>query len=179
MTFPETRSQLLSRGSWAGAGRLPGLLAALFLIAACEGSSPTASSTPSPSPSPSPSASPTASVAAGGEVSVPQQVLAPAPDLPVAELCSAQITTTADGNATPLLCHSGAVNVQAWKYYASISASIMGLGLNPTQGQAEAAVCDDFKHNHATKPEEASGYKLAATYYGWTFSLDPTKLTCP
>jgi hypothetical protein len=110
---------------------------------------------------------------------VPQQVLSPAPDLPVAELCSTPITTTADGNAMPLLCHSGAVNVQAWKFYAAISASILGLGLNPTEGQAEAAFCDDIKHNNATRPEEASGYKLAATYYGWTFSLDPAKVTCP
>ena len=110
---------------------------------------------------------------------MPQQVLPPAPDLPVAQLCSAQISTTADGNAGPLLCHSGAVNVQAWNFYASVSASILGLGLNPTQGQAESAICDDLKHNHATSIEEASGYRLAATYYGWTFNLDPTKVTCP
>jgi hypothetical protein len=109
---------------------------------------------------------------------VPQQVLPPAPDLPVAQLCSAQITTTVDGNATPLLCHSGAVNVQAWKYYASISASILGLGLNPTQGQAESAICDDINHNHATRAEEASGYRLAATYYGWSFTVDVTKVSC-
>ena len=110
---------------------------------------------------------------------MPTQVLPPAPDLPVANLCSAQITVTADGNAKPLLCSSGAVNVQAWKFYATISASILGLGLNPTQGQAESAVCDDINHNHATRVEEASGYKLAATYYGWSFSVDPIKLACP
>ncbi len=109
---------------------------------------------------------------------MPQQVLAPAQDFPVAQLCSAQITTTADGNATPLLCHSGAVNVQAWQYYASISASILGLGLNPTQGQAESAICDDINHHHATRPEEASGYKLAATYYSWSFNVEVTKVTC-
>lgn len=106
------------------------------------------------------------------------QVLAPAQDLPVANLCSTQITVTADGNATPLLCHSGAVNVLAWKFYAGVSASILGLGLNPTQGQVVAAICDDINHNHATRPEEASGYKLAATYYGWTFNLDASTLTC-
>jgi len=110
---------------------------------------------------------------------VPTQVLAPASELPVANLCSAQIIITADGNATPLLCKSGAVNVQAWKFYASVSASVLGLGLNPTQGQVESAICDDFKHQHATKPEETSGYKLAMTYYGWTFNLDPAKVVCP
>jgi hypothetical protein len=109
---------------------------------------------------------------------VPAQVLAPATDLPVANLCTAQISITADGNATPLLCKSGAVNVQAWKFYSSISASVLGIGLNPTQGQVENAACDDINHNHATRPEEASGYKLAATYYGWSFNVDPTKLPC-
>jgi len=110
---------------------------------------------------------------------VPAQVLAPASDLPVANLCSAQIAVTADGNATPLLCRSGAVNVQAWKFYAGVSASVLGLGLNPTEGQVESAICDDFKHQHATTTEETSGYKLAMTYYGWTFSLDPAKVVCP
>lgn len=106
------------------------------------------------------------------------RILPPAPDLPVAALCSAPIITSADGNATPLLCHNGAVNVQAWSFYANVSASVLGLGLNPTAGQVQSAICDDFIRNHATKPEEASGYKLAATYYAWTFNIDPTRLTC-
>ena len=110
---------------------------------------------------------------------MPQRVLPPAPDLPVAQLCSAAITTTADGNAGPLLCRSGAVNVQAWNFYASVSASILGLGLNPTEGQAESAICDDIKHNHATRSEEASGYRLAMQYYAWTFGIDVAKVSCP
>jgi len=85
---------------------------------------------------------------------------------------------TADGNATPLLCQSGALNVQAWRFFATVSASVLGLGLNPTEGQAESAICDDLNHNHATRPEEASGYKLATTYYGWTFSINVATLTC-
>ena len=109
---------------------------------------------------------------------MPAQALAPASDLPVVNLCSAQITVTADGNATPLLCHSGALNVQAWKFYAGVSASVLGLGLNPTQGQVESAICDDLKHQHATRPEETSGYQLATAYYGWTFNLDPAKIVC-
>ena len=108
-----------------------------------------------------------------------QKVLPPASDLPVAQLCSAPITTTADGNAGPLLCHSGAVNVQAWNFYAGVSASILGLGLNPTEGQAESAICNDLKHNNATRTEEASGYRLAATYYAWTFTIDVATVSCP
>ena len=107
-----------------------------------------------------------------------KQVLAPAQDLPVANLCQTSVSFTADGNVTPLLCKSGALNVQAWFFYKSVSASILGLGLNPTEGQAESAVCDDLNHNHATRVEEVSGFKLAATYYGWSFAVDVTKVSC-
>lgn len=153
------------------------LLVLALIVGACS-SSPSASVSPTPSATALASPSPTVS-SVNGETPVPQRILPPAPDLPVANLCSAPITTTADGNATPLLCASGAVNVQAWQFYASVSASILGLGLNPTQGQAENAMCDDIAHNHATRPEEANGYKLAATYYGWSFAIDPSKVTCP
>ena len=132
---------------------------------------------PSPSASPSPTAT-TAPSAVGDETPVEKQVLAPASDPPVANLCQTQVTSTADGNVTPLLCKSGALNVQAWFFYKSVSASVLGLGLNPTQGQVESAICDDLNHNHATRVEESSGYKLAATYYGWSFAIDVTKVSC-
>ena len=107
-----------------------------------------------------------------------KQVLAPATDPPVSNLCQADVTFTADGNVTPLLCKSGALNVQAWFFYKTVSASVLGLGLNPTEGQVQAAICDDIAHNHATRVEEASSYKLATTYYGWTFNIDVSKLSC-
>ena len=177
MTFPEMRSRQRSRGSWAAAGS-GRLFVVLALVAGGCSSTPTASATPTPSSSPVVASSSPAPSSVNGETPVPQQVLAPAPDLPVANLCSAQLTTTADGNATPLLCSTGAVNVQAWRFYASVSASVLGIGLNPTQGQVENAMCDDIAHNHASRPEEANGYKLAATYYGWSFNLDPATVTC-
>ncbi|HKC20150.1 MAG TPA: hypothetical protein VKE27_11040 [Candidatus Dormibacteraeota bacterium] len=127
-----------------------------------------AASTPTPSPSPS----------AGGETPIQKQALAPASDLPVSNLCQIDVTFTADGNVTPLLCPSGALNVQAWFFYKNVSASVLGLGLNPTEGQVESAICDDLAHNHATRPEEASGYKLASTYYGWSFAVDVTRVSC-
>lgn len=131
----------------------------------------------SAAPTLSPGASPTPSAADLG-TPVDRQVLPPASDLPAADLCTAPLHTTADGRAAPLLCGSGAVNVQAWKFYSTISASILGLGLNPTQGQAQAAVCDDEVHNHATRPEEADGFKLASTYYGWSFAVDVATDPC-
>ena len=105
-------------------------------------------------------------------------MLAPATDLPVASLCQTDIAFTADGNATPLLCKSGALNVQAWFFYKSVSASVLGIGLNPTEGQVESAICDDLNHNKATRSEEASGYKLASTYYGWSFAIDVSRVSC-
>ena len=162
-------------------------LAALACVLACACSSQSASQqTPSASApassSPSAVASPSSSETPGGVPvgsPVPSHVLAPATDPPAGSLCSAPIQTAADGNATPLLCRGGEVNVQAWQFYAEVSASILGLGLNPTAGQVQAAICDDFRHGHATKPQEVSGYKLATVYYGWNFNVDPSQLTCP
>src|SRR6267143_754549 len=89
-------------------------------------------------------------------------------------------TASASAAASPSISISpGAESpVPAWRFYADVSASVLGLGLNPSAGQVEAAICDDFKRGHATKVEEDSGYKLASTYYGWNFSIDPEKVTC-
>jgi len=149
-----------------------------LMAAACSAPQNTATQ-PSPTATPNAPVTASASTSPGLESPVPTQRLAPAPDLPVANLCSTQIASTADGNAVPLLCKSGALNVPAWRFYADVSASVLGLGLNPTAGQVEAAICDDFKRGHATKLQEQSGYKLASTYYGWNFDIDPAKVTCP
>ena len=109
---------------------------------------------------------------------MPQQVLPPATDPPVAQLCSKAVVASADGNASPLFCLSGAVNVLAWQFYSDISQSILSLGLNPNEGQPQAAMCDDIAHNGAKPAQEADAYRLAAAYYGWMFTFDPTKVTC-
>src|SRR5438132_1470356 len=176
-TCRETRSPPRSKGSLAAAGKFRTLLVVALMAGACSSPQNTATQ-PSPSVSGSYAASPPAAASPGQENAVPAQVLAPAPDLPVANLCSTQITLTADGNATPLLCKSGAVNVPAWRFYADVSASVLSLGLNPTAGQVEAAICDDLKRSHATRVEEQNAYKLASTYYGWNFNIDPAKVTC-
>jgi hypothetical protein len=110
---------------------------------------------------------------------VPQQVLPPATDPPVAMLCSKAVVAAADGNASPLFCTSGALNVNAWAFYSDISQSILSLGLNPNEGQPQSAMCDDIAHNGATKAKEVTAYRLAKAYYGWSFTFDPTKVTCP
>ena len=134
--------------------------------------SPTAASS-SPSPSPSPLASDN-----GAPVGTPvaQQTLPPATERPIGQLCSAPIQTTANGNAGPLLCRGGEVNVLAWRHYAEVSNTVLGLGQNPTQGQVEGALCADLRTNHATASIESSGYQLAKAYYGWSFLTDPTQV---
>ncbi len=179
MTSPETRLQRRLNGSLVAGASLRILVLAVGLVAgACSSSDLPAASTPTPtataqaSPSPSPSPS-------GDEVPVDKQVLPPATDPPVAQLCRTAITTTADQNATPLFCHDGAVNVLAWSFYGAVSDSILSLGLNPNNGQPQSAMCDDIAHNGAKRSQEVSAYRLAAAYYGWTFTFDPTKVTCP
>jgi hypothetical protein len=88
------------------------------------------------------------------------------------------VTTSPDGNATPLFCHSGAVNVLAWAFYAPVGSSVMSLGLNPNNGQPQAAMCDDLAHNGAKPSQEVNAYRLAAAYYGWSFTFDPAKVAC-
>jgi hypothetical protein len=149
----------------------------LLLFAGACADAPITATSPSPSPAASPT-SPASPANTSGETPVEKQVLTPASDAPVADLCTAAIVVSADGNASPVLCASGAVNVQAWRFYSGVSASVLGLGLNPTEGQVESAICDDLAHNHATRSEEANGYRLASTYYGWSFTIDVSKVTC-
>lgn len=160
------------------------LLAVLVLVFVCgctSSSQPRAAASASPSPTVSPNPLPTPTESPTGDQGTPiaKQILPPAPDMPVAQLCSLTIQTTANGNAVPLFCKSGALNVQAWQFYATISAGVLSLGLNPTEGQVQGAFCEDFNRNHATKVEESSAYQLATAYYGWTFNLDPARATCP
>jgi len=177
MTFPGTRSPRRWSGSSAAPGSLRALLVAGLVACACSSADLPAVPSPSPSPAaqPSPSPSPTST---SDEASVAQQVLPPATDPPAGNLCSKPITTTADGRAAPLLCKSGAVNVLAWAYYGAVGTSILSLGLNPNNGQPQAAMCDDIAHNGAKPAQEADAYRLAAAYYGWTFTFDPTKVSC-
>lgn len=160
--------------------KLPLAVLALVMVA-CASSPPVATQDATPTPtvsaaSPSPSPSPTATsnnpIPVGSPV--PQQILPPATERPIGQLCSAPIQTATNGNAAPLLCRGGEVNVQAWRHYAEVSNTVLGLGQNPTQGQVEGALCADIRMNHATASIESSGYQLAKAYYAWSFQTDPT-----
>jgi len=136
----------------------------------CACSSPaTGAQSVSPSPaanrSPIPSSSPVA-----------RQALPPARTLPVIALCSQPLITIPGASATPLTCTNGALNVLAWKFYATLSPRVLSAGTAATDRTVRAAMCADWIRGHATAPEERSAYELAAAYYGWNFDTDPTDL---
>lgn len=130
-----------------------------------------------PSPSPLPIAFPSPTPLPIG-TPVQRQALPPSTDLPVAALCSTPLQAYADGNAGPLFCRGGEVNVLAWKFYAGVTPTVLGLGLHPTQAQVEAGLCHDGRAGPATRVELMYGYEIAAAYYGWKFAIDPGNPTC-
>jgi hypothetical protein len=104
--------------------------------------------------------------------------LAPATTAPVVDECSARLQIGADGNAGPLTCGRGKLNVLAWQYFAKNNPLVMSLGPNVIPDQVLRAMCSDL---HAAAPEtstvpiEISVYRLSALYYGWQFGVDPVQ----
>jgi len=96
----------------------------------------------------------------------------------VARLCTTRTIYTADGNVQPALCRGGAVNVLAWRFYATVSPTMLAAGRGATRADVEAAVCRDAKTIRVTQPELDWCFVVAATYYGWSFSFDPRNMTC-
>jgi hypothetical protein len=124
-------------------------------------------SEPSPAPSPSPTqvTYPSPSPPPAGSP-VPSQVLPPATVVPYVALCSAPLQVYQDGNAGPLFCQGGALNVAAWRFFAQLRPLVMSLGPFATLAEIEKAICAGGSQ-HITLPEEESAYALAAEYYGW------------
>jgi hypothetical protein len=110
---------------------------------------------------------------------VPRQVLPPAQDLPVVGLGSTPLEYTADGNALPLQCRGGEVNVQAWSFYAAVEPSVLGLGRTATLADFYAAMCRDGRAINATRPEVEHSFAIAAGYHGWKFTFNYDSLMCP
>jgi hypothetical protein len=149
---------------WAGA------LAAVLLLGAC---STMSSVKPAPSPASIPSQSPVA-----------RQALPPAKSLPIVALCSQQLTPDQNGVAGPLLCTDGALNVLAWSRVAPLTPHVLSVGPAASVQAVQAALCRDINLSHAAVADELSAYDLAAAYYGWHLSTDPTAIlfsmsTCP
>jgi len=80
-------------------------------------------------------------------------------------LCSQPISTQQDGNAVPLLCTNGALNVTAWKHFAPIAPRVLAAGPAASLRGVQAALCRDVNISHATVPVELSAHELASAYY--------------
>jgi hypothetical protein len=96
-----------------------------------------------------------------------QTVLAPATVAPVVHECHQTVTKTQDGNAMPLICDAGGLNVDAWNFYAKLGTSVMSIGRTSTVARLIAAMCNDVIVNHATSSQEVSAAALASYYYAW------------
>lgn len=128
--------------------------------------SPSLPSSPVPviTPSPLPAGTPVA-----------RQVLAPATVLPAVDLCTSPVQKLQDGNAWPIFCQGGKINVAAWDYFVQLHPQVMSLGPTATLDTIQAAVCADIAERHLTQPQEDSIYALAWQYYGsWPHGFDPT-----
>jgi hypothetical protein len=134
--------------------------------------SPTQAASQEPTASPKPAASPTlpveiASPTAVG-TAVGSRVLPPARVLPAVPLCTTPVQVFQDGNAGPLLCRGGAVNVAAWQWFQNhLQPPVLAAGPGLSEDAQKAALCRGGPQN-MTNPERESAYWLAAVYYGWT-----------
>ena len=105
-----------------------------------------------------------------------RQVLPPATVPSKVDECTQQLTFEADGNAGPISCANGDLNVLAWEHFASGNPLVMSLGPYATPTQVQAALCADMQAS--TIPIETSTYNISALYYGWSFAIDPTSGGC-
>jgi hypothetical protein len=142
----------MRRGLGTGAAAL--CVAALAVVASACGS--TASGSPAASTTTS-----TTSMSATA-------ILPPATTRPAYKECDFSTTTHADGTVTPLQCQDGAIDVEAWKHYATLARSILGLGSSATRAQVVSALC--AARSTASTPILIDAYRLAFVYYGWSFS---------
>lgn len=107
---------------------------------------------------------------------VQSDILAPATTPPVVDECSLSILTTADGNAKPLFCPDGGINVLAWNFYVGEGFSpLLGLGPSASEATVIQTMCTDYQGI----PRGESAASLAAAYYGWSFTSDPAYMQWP
>lgn len=116
----------------------------------------------------SPSTSPSTSVSTSVSTSS-RRVLWPATVPPHVAECSKQLLYYEDGNATPLFCSNGDINVLAWRYFALMYPLVMMLGPDANPSEVKEALCADLDLNHSTAPIETSAYQLSIAYYGWKY----------
>jgi hypothetical protein len=94
----------------------------------------------------------------------PLAKLAGAKNSPVHLECMVALRIDEDGNAGPLTCGNGHVNVEAWDYFARLHLPVMEL----PKGSSECQVVSFIRRGFVSAPVNYSGFVLARAYNGWS-----------
>jgi hypothetical protein len=141
--------------------------AAVFLVLISGQKNPAAPSKPAPNSTVVTSSNPFA-------------VLSPASVASKTAECSQQVSYSSNGNSGPIQCSNGDLNVLEWNTLAALEPSVMTLGYGATAAQVQSALCKDASDSSSDANTsnsniiEGTTYHIAALYYGWSFSSDPS-----
>ena len=106
--------------------------------------------------------------------------LSPATVPPKIAECSQEISFDTAGDPGPIQCANGDLNVQAWDSLATLEPTVFSLGYSATAAQVQSALCTDVDatlsdaNTKNSSVVEATVYQIAALYYGWSFSINPS-----
>jgi hypothetical protein len=83
----------------------------------------------------------------------------------------------ADGNASPIICSNGAINVVAWDYLKPNAPALFAAGADASEAQVSTLVSKLV----GPLPSSESEFCLVSAYYGWQFAinLDPATQAIP
>jgi hypothetical protein len=111
----------------------------------------------------------------GGPWHAVRQVLPLAVGAPVGDECDLAVVATEDGNARPLTCPGGGVNVSAWDFYAQLRPTLFSAGRHATRRAVLRAYCGLGQPAEIgiTGQEMDSVFLLAHVYYGWRLPPPP------
>ena len=87
--------------------------------------------------------------------------------------CSQTVTFSSDGDSGPVSCSNGDLNVLEWQALSALEPKVLTLGYGASESEVESTLCSDVSANISNVLETTS-YQIAALYYGWNFSSDPS-----
>lgn len=90
-------------------------------------------------------------------------ILPGAKNRPVKSECTRKLLLDEDGNAGPLFCANGHVNVEAWEYFSLEKLTVMTL----PRASSECQVAYYINRPYLTVPINDSAFQLANAYNGW------------
>jgi hypothetical protein len=147
------------------------LLAYLFLHAdLSSGQSSVAKQNNTASVSGRPSSAPSNAYAALSPATVPSK----------AAECAQVLTFNSNGTSGPLTCAGGELNVTEWEALSALEPTVLTLGYGASAPQVQTALCNDVSVSQSDANTqnanlvEQNAYQMAALYYGWVFSANPS-----